>query len=334
MSQKQTRKLVKWGSSNTLIISLPRDWVRRNRLTSDDEVHVIENPDGTLLIIPFESGSEQTSTSTIDIQKYPNPEHLKYVIQTKYLSGFDVINISSKHPFTSEKYAYISEVAQQLLGFEITSKTPNQVTLQDVMSIQQTNITLLIRVLSRNVLELMEEFIDAFQRGDLKVAEAIIQSRININRYYMRIVRQLRKGIQQSLLLVQMGVTAQDTIDMVTYVTALNEIAGNIEVMSKAMQRHRYPENEEYVKEVVEILQKVYELLQEATRSFLFKKEQDAIEVLTSISKLLMEKREIENKLDQASISETLMLQIILDASEKITEATKPIAQAALRRAL
>lgn len=335
LNQRQTRKLVKWGSSNTLVMSLPREWTKKNKLTSNDEVQVVENPDGTLLVIPSpEASPEQSSTATVDIQKYSNFEHLKYVIETKYLSGFDIINIISKQPFTSEKYSYISEVAHQLLGFEITSKTPNQVTLQDVMSIQQTNIILLIRVLSRNVLELMEELINALRKKDLRVIDAILQARTNINRYYLRIVRQLRKGLQQSFLLVQMGVTVQDTIDMVTYVTALNDVAGNIEAMCRAMQRYPHPE-EGQLKEVAETLQRIHELLQQATHSFLFKKEQDAIEVLTLIPKIIVDKRELEVKLNkQIPTPEGLLLQIVLDAGEKIVEATRNIAQAALRRAL
>ncbi|MEM1657733.1 MAG: hypothetical protein QXK94_01695 [Candidatus Jordarchaeales archaeon] len=314
---------------------MPREWVKKSGLAPNDEVEVMENPDGTLLIVPSPRVvSEQTLTATIDIQKYPNLEHLKYAIETKYLSGYDVINIVSKQPFTSEKYNFISEVAHQLLGFEITSKTPNQVTLQDVMSIQQTNIMLLIRVLSRNVLELMEELIKALQKKDLRVIDAILQSRMNINRYYLRITRQLRKGLQQSFLLVQMGVTAQDTIDMVMYVNALNEIAGNIEAMCRAMQRHPLPD-EEQLKEVADILQKVYEVLQQATRAFHFKKDQDAIEVLTVIPKLITDKRTLEGKLGgKISTLEGLMIQVVLDAGEKIAEATKSIAQAALRRAI
>lgn len=335
MSQRYVRKLVKWGSSNTLVMSLPREWTKKNRLTSNDEVQVVENSDGSLLVLPFSKEmAEQASTVTIDIQKYPNLEHLKYVVETKYLSGFDVINIVSRQPFTSEKYNYISDIARQLLGFEITSKTPNQITLQDVMSIQQTNIMLLIRVLSRNLLELMEDLIKAFQNKDLSSIDAILQARTNINRYYLRIVRQLRKGLQQSLLLIQMGVTVQDIIDMVTYVTALNDAAGNIETTCRAMQMYPYPDDEQ-LKEAVELLQKVHELFQQATRAFLFKKEQDAIEVLTAIPRLVATKRELEGKQEgSATISKGALLQIVLNTAEKIAEATRPIAQAALRRSI
>jgi len=339
LSQRQTRKLVKWGSSNTLVMSLPREWTKKNKLTSNDEVQVVENPDGTLLVIPStEAVPEQASTATIDIRRYSNIEHLKYVIETKYLSGFDIINIASKQPFTSEEYSYISKIKDQLLGFEITSKTTNQVTLQDVMSIQQTNVIPMIRVLSRNVLELIEELINAFRKNDLKFIEAMLdtvfQARTNINKYYLRIVRQLRKGLQQSFLLVQMGVTVQDIIDMVTYVTALNDVAGNIEAMSRAMQRYSQPENEQ-LKDVAEMLQKIHELLRQATDAFLFKMERDAIEVLTVMPKVIVEKRELENNLNmQVSTPGGILIQIVLDAGEKILEATKNIAQAALRRAL
>ena len=52
----ETRKLVKWGSSKTLIMSLPRIWTKKYNLTEENEVQVLENPDGSLLILPMEFG--------------------------------------------------------------------------------------------------------------------------------------------------------------------------------------------------------------------------------------------------------------------------------------
>jgi phosphate uptake regulator len=334
--KKQTRKLVRWGSSNTLIISLPREWTKKNNLTSDQEVSILENPDGSLLILPSPVTPEKNIlTATIDIQKYPTKEFLDQIIQTKYLSGNDLITITSKQAFTQTRYQEITQIAQNLLGFEITSKTPNQITLQDVMSIQQTNLTLLIRIISRTTLELLENLIQALEENSTTLAEAIIQSRDNIYKYHMRIVRQLRKALQYPALLTQMELTAQDTLDYTTYVTTINDIAENIETMSRAILKYPPPPKNKHHQATVELIKETLQLLQRVTGAFLFHKVQDAIDTPSTIAKIKEQKRETEIQIDkETNLPGAITLQIILDATEKIAEAARPIAQAALRQSL
>lgn len=334
--KKQRRKLVKWGSSNTLIISLPREWAKRNKLSSDQEVSIMENSDGSLLILPPTVELEQSVlTATIDSQKYPTKEFLNQIIQTKYLSGHDLINITSKQAFTQKRYQEITQITQNLLGFEITSKTPNQITLQDVMSIQQTNLTLLIRIISRTTLELLENLIQALQENNITLAEAIIQSRDNIYKYHMRIVRQLRKALQYPALLTQMELTAQDTLDYTAYVTTTNDIAENIETMSRAVLKQPHPPKNKHHQATIELLKQTLQLMQQATGAFLFHIVQDAVDTLNTINKIKERKRETEIQIDkETSMAGIITLQIILDAIEKIAEAARPIAQAALRQSL
>lgn len=336
MLKKQTRKLVRWGSSNTLIISLPREWTKRNQLTCDQEISVMENPDGSLLLLPPTIASEQSVlTANIDSQKYPTKEFLDQIIQTKYLSGHDVIVITSKQAFTQKRYQEITEITQNLLGFEIISKTPNQITLQDVMSIQQTNLTLLIRIISRTTLELLENLIQALQENNITLAEAIIQSRDNIYKYHMRIIRQLRKALQYPALLTQMELTAQDTLDYTAYVTTINDVAENIETMSRAILKQPHPPKNEHHQATIELLKQTLQLMQQATGAFLFHKVQDAVDTLNTITKIKEKKRETEIQIDKVTnVPGIITLQIILDATEKIAEAARPIAQAALRQSL
>lgn len=296
----------------------------------------MENPDGSLLLLPTTVASEQSVLSAnIDSQKYPTKEFLDQIIQTKYLSGHDLINITSKQAFTQKRYQEITQITQNLLGFEIISKTPNQITLQDVMSIQQTNLTLLIRMISRTTLELLENLIQALQENNTTLADAIIQSRDNIYKYHMRIVRQLRKALQYPALLTQMELTAQDTLDYTTYVTTINDIAENIETMSRAILKQPQPPKNEHHQETIELLKQTLQLIQQATGAFLFHKAQDAVDTLSTITKIKEKKRETEILIDKATnIPGVITLQIILDATEKISEAARPIAQAALRQSL
>ncbi|MHA2060478.1 MAG: AbrB/MazE/SpoVT family DNA-binding domain-containing protein [Candidatus Ranarchaeia archaeon] len=58
---RESRKLVKWGSSNTLIVSLPRRWIKQNNLTEKDEIEIRETCDGTLMVTPLHEEEAESS---------------------------------------------------------------------------------------------------------------------------------------------------------------------------------------------------------------------------------------------------------------------------------
>lgn len=328
----ETRKLVKWGSSKTLIMSLPRSWTKKHNLTEKNEVQVFENSDGSLLIMPFLTTDSQSKlVTTIATEKYPEISTLSYIIQTAYLDGNDVIRIETKTPFSPEKYIKISKLVSELLGFEILSKTPNVIIIKDIMALKETSLNELIKMVSRNVLELMENLIFSIEQSDMSIVDAIISSRDHIQKYYLRVHRQLRKGLIQPSILMKMDISSQDAVDFAFFIVHINDIAGYLASMGKAMMKFQ---NQNF-KVTLEILKESFELLKTAVVSFLFRKTSDAIDVLDRVEKAKEHKRDIENQIDSTSSEnpETAS-QIILDNSEKITEYSRLIALAALRRAL
>ena len=58
------RRLISWGKSTTLIISLPRKWVKQNNLSADQSVKLIANTDGTLTLIPQDIEKEHVELET------------------------------------------------------------------------------------------------------------------------------------------------------------------------------------------------------------------------------------------------------------------------------
>ena len=329
----ETRKLVKWGSSKTLIMSLPRIWTKKHNLSEKNEVQVFENSDGSLLIMPFIMEDSQSKlVTTIVAEKYPDIQTLSYIIQTAYLDGNDVIRIETKTPFSQDKYMRISKLVSDLLGFEILSKTPNVIIIKDIMALKETSLNELIKMVSRNVLELMENLIYSIEQKDISIIDAIISSKEHIQKYYLRVHRQLRKGLIQPSILMKMDINSQDAVDFAFFIVHINDIAGYLASMGRAMIKFKSTENVELT---LEVLKDTYDLLKSAVVSFLFRKTTDAIEVLDKVEKIKELKREVENKIDLISVeTPETSSQIILDNSEKIIEYSRLIALAALRRAL
>ncbi len=329
----ETRKLIKWGSSKTLIMSLPRTWTKKYNLSEEDEVQVTENPDGSLLVFPLHLGGEsQLKEASIKSDQYPDKQTLYYVVQTKFLDGNDIIRITSKEPFSDTRYREITGIVSDLLGFEIMNKTPSEIMIKDIMALKESSVEELVRLVSNTVLELLKNFVEAVAPLNISMLEAILSSRDNIQKYYLRVHRQLRKALMDPSLLIKMGIHAQDAVDYAFFIVALNDISVNIATMSSAVIKYQ---SQQFIERTSELLKPVYENFKEAISSFLFRKTKEALMVLSKIEDMKRQKREIENEIDKITATQpSTDSQIILDNCEKIVELIHSMALSALRRAI
>ena len=60
----ESRKLQKTGGS-TLIVSLPKKWIKKNKLDAGSEVRLIKQPDGTITIDPGNSNVNKKKSTVI-----------------------------------------------------------------------------------------------------------------------------------------------------------------------------------------------------------------------------------------------------------------------------
>ena len=339
----ETRKLVKWGSSKTLIMSLPRSWTKKHGLTEHNEVQVYENPDSSLLIMPlfqdeFDNYSNVLSAD-VDSEKYPDWETFSYVITTKVLDGNDVINITSKSPINQERNENVTRLVGGLLGFEVISRTPQLIKIKDIMALKEASLNELIRMVSSNVLDLIKNFIQAIEdEAEEAHFQSILSSRESIMRYYIRVHRQLRKGLMQPGILMKMEISNQDAVDFAFYIVMINDIAEFLASMATAVIKTNV-NNFNILHQTNPILNLTQDLLTNAVSSFLFRDTKKAFDVLKSVESSKNQKREVEDKIDvtisdEASVLANSGAQIVLDNCEKIIEGSRSIALAALRRAL
>ncbi|MFX0099959.1 MAG: AbrB/MazE/SpoVT family DNA-binding domain-containing protein [Candidatus Hodarchaeota archaeon] len=336
----ETRKLVKWGSSETLIMSLPRSWVKKYNLTKESEISLIENPDGSLLVSPLSFTSEKPRfEATIEFDEKAMADDYDYIelmITTKYLDGNDEIHIVKKETKGVEKFPTkftnnVLKIVQSLLGLEITSLLSTKIKIVDIMSIQESNIDVLVKIIADTTIDFFQSLIDLIQTGDLSSIESLLISKRQVRKYYLRILRELRKGLLVPATLSRMGLTAQDTVDLAFFITDVNETAENLEFMLNTLKGKEV--DEEVSQLIIEFMNEVNEEFRKGVDSFLFKVRRDAIDVIKRVPDLELKKRDIENKLDAMDQSvQFVHFQIVLDLNSKILDSCKSISLTALRR--
>lgn len=333
MPTYETRKLVRWGSSNTLIVSIPRKWIRRYDLTEDDEVKITETHDGRLIISPVKHTYDRKEYVTeIDLRKYPNPDELLRIIQSRYVQGYDKIIVKATDKIQKNITNLISSLTSELFGFEIAETTLNTIILKDVLTIKESDVGLLIKIISQKAIDAFKTFLDILKSLNLSLIDNVMNKHQTIYLYSMRIRRQLRKALQNPSLLSEMGLEYTAVADYAFFVRDVENIADAILSMTRTLERDISAVPSQ--KDIIEFLEKVMNLFIEAARAFLFQKIRAATKLYKNIDNLVIKKRNIENYLDKESaLKSTVAYQIILDNSEKIIEYCKNIILTTLRKA-
>jgi phosphate uptake regulator len=331
------RKLIKWGSSETIIISLPRKWIKDNNLDENNMVKIDTNPDGSLTIIPEKVSptEDKDLEALIKIKDVDDIENIRLRLMTKYLDGCDVIKIESvTNEFPSNIRTQMESIIRPLMGTEIMGISSKVIIIKNVMSVEASNLFNLIKMSSDLTIELGKSVQKYLENPEMDNTEAAYDWQ-GIEKYYYRIIREQRKSLLHPAILAKMDITLQDTLDFSFYITDLYEIAESLKYIMDTIRKYGVTQDEFGVRTY---LKNVLILVMESIDSFLFNNSQKAIETFKRIKIELPKKREIENKVDAtenlSKIPKHLTYQILLDQTERMLDYSEDIVLAALRRAI
>ncbi len=332
----QQRKLIKWGSSETLILSLPRKWVKQNNLNADQVVNLQINQDGTLTIVPREIRSDLDELETeIKIKDVDDIENIRLRLLTKFLDGWDIIRIKSNQEFGPDIRRELEEILEPMMGLEIMGINPTEILIKNVMSVESSNVYNLVKMISDLVIELNGILLKRVENQDPTYEYNGDIEWGNIQKYHFRIIREHRKTLLHPISLVKMNLTLQDVVDFFSYISSIHKIAEVVRYIISTIEKHGLPPDSfgitPFVKKVLDLH------VRDSIDAFLFKNTQKAINTIKAIAKMKPKKRDIENKVDATesdSHPKLLTFQVLLDVSSKILDYCEEICLAALRRAI
>ena len=328
-----TRKLIKWGSSQTLIISLPRKWVKQNNLSADQTIKLQINPDGSLTIFPQDIPETATESETIiKIKDLGDLDNIRLRILTKYTDGLDVIKLESppNMDFPSDIHEKLEDMIEPLIGLQILGISPKTIVIKNIMTIEGSNIYNLIKLISDQTISLGNILIGQIeQHADFTEKTGRTEWK-NIRRYNFQITREQRRALLRPVSLAKMDLSLQDLVDFQFYIFSIYNIA---EILKYIIDTGRKFTLEEDKFQITSFFKMVNKFISNSIDAFLFKETSKAIETIKTIYDKKPLKREIENKVDAAT-KHFHMFQIILDMGEKIMDYCEDVCLAALRRAI
>jgi phosphate uptake regulator len=331
---EETRKLQFTGGS-TYIISLPKKWIDQNQLTKGSVIRVREEEGGLLSIIPTETATQQkTDEATIKVTNEDHPDALIRKTVSAYLVGYNLIHIKSdgqKQLSAKQRHDVKNFSRNMLVGTEIVTDTPQELTLQVLLSYPELSIQSALRRMSIITASMHRDAITALKELNQLQAKEVMTTDNEVDRFNLYIVRQLKTAIQNPRIIKEIGLrTARDCLGYRLVTKSVERaadhaanIAENISHLNKKLDK----ETADKLEEMSNIAVSMFETAIEA----LFR--QDYV-----LAETIVEKREdlvaIEKKAVVSSqkidIEDTPYLRLIIESIRRTAEYASDIAEIVL----
>jgi len=270
------RKIQVTGDS-TYIISLPKTWVKKNKLDKGDVLSVVEKGDEVLLRLKEEKEKEfEVKIKTSDV------EFLSRLLITKYIQGYDTVVFSSKQHVDSKIREGLIKTSSYLIGMEPFGESRDTITFRMLMKGGRNPMESIERMHDLSMLSL-KELLGAMDSGtyDDNTLSGIINRDNEIDKFYFLIVRQMSNtGGFEGIVWVQVA-------------KSMERISDHIETIAQLVK-----EGKKIKKDDLLVFNELIDLYGDVMLTLKNKDLSAAEEILGRIQKMRAEGTDIKNNLD------------------------------------
>ena len=218
----------------SFLISIPKDWAKRNGVSKGDTVVVEELSERRLVIRPIEQSEGAPKEVEVD---YPR-EDLTYVINdvtAAYLLGYDIIRVQGRMVMTREDRERLKSTIGRLIGLEIIDEDSKKMTLQFLL--EPTGLT--PERIAKRMMGIIEGMIkdtgDGVATRDPKVLALVAERDDELDRLYFLLVRAVRTAVMNQDVAQRFALTPVEILDYIVLASFLESVGDTIAELSKKL---------------------------------------------------------------------------------------------------
>lgn len=231
------RKVLEMGGG-TLLISLPKDWARRNGVKKGATLAVDELSAKKLIVRPIEDVVDKPRE--IDVE-YPR-EDLSEVMNDvtgAYLLGFDVIRIVGKKVISREDRTRLKATMARLVGLEIMDEDSKKVVVQFLLESSAIIPEKIVRRMSSILDGMLRDIAEGLTKGDAKLLTLVAERDDEVDRLYFLLVRVIRAAIMRPEIAESYGLSPVDVLDYRVLASFLESVGDGVAELSMKLHYSR-----------------------------------------------------------------------------------------------
>ena len=206
--REETRKIQFTGKSS-YIVSLPKQWITDLGLKQGDQIRMIRKGSSTLEIYPpkFESRVQKKDEAAIEIDNDEKSSSIVRKLISLYFLGFKTIDVKPRNGRLNpiQRNTVKEAVKRMLMGSEIISDSSLGITVQVLVNLLELSVDGAFKRMIHLTKSMFNDAILAVKDNNLDLAEEVINTDDEVDRFGFYIIRQLKIAIQSEHMLKEMG---------------------------------------------------------------------------------------------------------------------------------
>jgi phosphate uptake regulator len=207
---RYARRLQKIGSS--ILISLPSQWVKSNKLKKGNIVPVDINRDNSISIFASEDAADETKEVTIPYSA-ASMDTLVNQVYGAYLLGYDMIRIKAGSQISFEDADRIKKAMRKLVGLEIVDEDGFHISAQFLLDANTLDAEKILRRMSAIVAGMYRDLLEAIRSKENSIRRVISGRDDEVDRQYFLLVRLIRSAMMDQKLAGKLNLSNIDILD-------------------------------------------------------------------------------------------------------------------------
>lgn len=231
------RKAIEMGEG-TILVSLPKDWIRKNGIKKGDTLAVEELSGRKLLVRPYEGGQDEPKQIVVD---YPGDDLSQVTndVTGAYLLGYDMIKIVGSKVISREDRARIKATIGRLVGLEIMDEDSKRIAMQFLLEPTAIIPERVVRRMSGLLDGMLKDTAEALTKGDPKLLTLVGERDDEVDRLYFLLVRATRAAIVRPEVAEGYGLSPVDLLDYRVLASFLESVGDAVSELSHELQAGR-----------------------------------------------------------------------------------------------
>ncbi|MBS7625627.1 PhoU family transcriptional regulator [Candidatus Bathyarchaeota archaeon] len=331
----EVRKVQITGGGS-FIVSLPKRWAMERRLVRGDRVVFSDGGEGSLILSPMESFEKSGSSETMfTVHPLMEPESIIRRVVALYLIGFTVIRMkTTQDRFESLHSDYVKDfVRRKLVGTEVVSESPNELTLQVLISYPELSVDSALRRMVTVTVAMLRDAVSALATNDVFLAAEVLKMEDEVDRFGFYIVRQLKMASQSPSIMKHLGLSSgRDIIGYRLVTKSVERVADHAVKIAENVKAMRKETPQRLLRNIRELGEEATRFFEDSVRALYKRNYGDADEVLKRMNLFKsLEERVLKDmsgqKIDPIQMS---FLRLIIESMRRVEEYGSDIAEVVL----
>ncbi|MCV0430952.1 phosphate uptake regulator PhoU [Nitrosopumilus sp.] len=332
---EETRKIQFTGKSS-YIVSLPKQWITELGLKQGDQIRMVRKGSSTLELYPpkFESRTQKKEDAVIEIEGEEEASSIVRKLISLYFLGFKTINVKPKNGRLNahQRNTVKEAVKRMLMGSEIIADSSGGITVQVLVNLLELTVDGAFKRMIHLAKSMSSDAILAVKENNLELAQEVINTDDEVDRFGFYIIRQLKIAIQNEHMLKEMGFrNARNCLGYRLVVKNIERTGDHAAFIAKDLIEFKKPVKKEILQKLQEMNEFCLSVLDESCLA-LFKEDYNQAE---KTIKKIDEIAKFEKKVRDASKSlkddeEVYRVRRMTESIRRISEYASDIAEIVL----